>query len=123
MCFDNSGREHPVRGDNKNKKRSGDARLLQLTDSEDWLATGRTGSLHGRSAILELDLLRVLDLPILLLFVYAVSGYHFRLYLAHKRARTIFKLSPERQISGFFSQKRTRDAPKRRNEQMMSGKG
>ena len=51
----------------------GDYELLHLADSEDWFATGGTSAFDGRPAILQFDLLGVLNLPVLLLLVYAVA--------------------------------------------------
>lgn len=46
---------------------------LEFADTKDWLTTGCAGTLYGESAVLHLDLLRVLDLPILLLLVDAIA--------------------------------------------------
>ena len=50
--------------------------LLELADAEDWLSAGSACTLDSSSTVLELDLFRVLDLPVLLLLVYTVAGYH-----------------------------------------------
>ena len=50
--------------------------LLELTNAENWFSAGSARSLDSSSTVLELDLFRVLDLPVLLLLVYTVAGYH-----------------------------------------------
>ena len=58
-------------------KGKGDFELLrELADPEDGLATGAAGASDCRPAVLQFDLLGTLDLPVLLLLVDAISGYH-----------------------------------------------
>jgi hypothetical protein len=53
--------------------------LLQLTNPEDLLAARGTGALDCRPAVLQFDLLGILDLPILLLFIDTVASDHCEL--------------------------------------------
>ena len=62
-----------------NKKGTGELNLLQLANPEDLLAARGTGALDSRPAVLQFDLLGILDLPILLLLVDTVASDHCEL--------------------------------------------
>ena len=84
-------------------KRNGRWNLLQLANPEDGFATGGAGPLDGRPAVLQFDLLGILDLPVLLFLVDAVSGYHCE-FLAPNSLSLIYKHYQNAPKWGFFGQ-------------------
>jgi hypothetical protein len=74
---------------------------LQLANPEDLLAARGADAFDRGPAVLQFDLLGVLNLPVLLLLVHAVTGYHCD-FLAPNEADSLYKHDQNASIRADF---------------------
>ena len=74
--------------------------LFHLADSEDGLPARGTGALDSRPPVLQLDLLGILDLPILLLLVDAVTCHYWQASSRRIPLLSLYKPEPKRLKTG-----------------------